>query len=259
MVIIWMIIITRIEPPIARIQLNSPHKLNALNLEMGILIKNTLENIETNTDIKVVILESLVEKAFSSGIDLKEFYANDTIEYREEFLSTWNSVYQFSKPIIVSLHGYTFGGGLELALMGDILIAANNTVFSQPELKVGTIPGLGATQRLPRQIGQYKANLMVLTGCKIDAETAFNWGLVSEVVPFKTLYSSATETAQLIATKSLPMLVSAKAALRQADKLPLEQGLLYEKQLFLDTFSLRDQKEGFQAFLQKRPTIFKGD
>lgn len=250
--------ITHIEPPIARIQLNSPHTLNALTLEMGVLLKNALENIAANADIKVVILESLVEKAFSSGIDLEEFYTNDTTEYREEFLSMWNSVYQFSKPIIVSLHGYTFGGGLELALMGDILIAADNTIFSQPELNVGTIPGLGATQRLPRQIGQYKANLMVLTGCKIDAKTACEWGLVSQVVPLNALSSTAIETAQLIATKSLPTLISAKAALRKAAELPLSQGLAYENQLFLDTFLLNDQKEGFQAFLQKRPPNFKG-
>lgn len=141
--------------------------------------------------------------------------------------------------------------------MGDILIAADSAVFAQPELSVGTIPGLGATQRLPRRIGLHRANDMVLTGRRIDAATALNWGLVSQVVPLDRLHQTVNDTANLIAAKSLPTLIKAKTALRLADEQPLTQGLIQEQKLFLSTFDLADQQEGFQAFLQKRPPVFK--
>jgi enoyl-CoA hydratase len=252
-----MTVIVQIDPPIARIQLNAPNTLNALNLAMGKIIQTALSDIATNHKIKVVIFESLVEKAFSAGIDLKEFSTHNTPQYRQKFLDVWNSVATFSKPILVSLHGYAFGGGLELALMGDILIAADNTVLSQPELNVGTIPGIGATQRLTRRIGMYRSNDMILTGRKIDAVTALNWGLVSQVVPLNHLSQTVLDTANIIAAKSLPVLIKAKAAIRQSEEYPLSQGLQYERNLFLSTFDLLDQQEGFQAFLQKRPPTFK--
>jgi enoyl-CoA hydratase len=252
-----MTIITHISPPIARIQLNAPATLNALNLHMGKTIQHALVEIESNPSIKVVVIESLVEKAFSVGIDLKEFTENNTPKYRRDFLDIWNSITAFSKPLIMSIHGYAMGGGLEFALMGDILISADSAVFAQPELSVGTIPGLGATQRLPRRIGMYRANDMILTGRRIDAETALNWGLVSRVVPQARLQQTVTDTANLIAAKSLPTLIKAKTALRLADEHSLHQGLSLERDLFLSTFDLNDQQEGFQAFVQKRPPVFK--
>jgi enoyl-CoA hydratase len=252
-----MFIITYIQDFIAHIQLNSPTSLNALTLEMGKDIASTLQTWESNPRIKVVIIESLVEKAFSVGIDLKEFTTNNTPEYRRNFLDLWNSIATFSKPIIMSIHGYALGGGLEFALMGDILIAADSAMFAQPELSVGTIPGIGATQRLPRRIGMYRANDMILTGRRIDAETALNWGLVSQVVPLDRLHQTVTDTANIIAAKSLPILIKAKAALRLAEEHPLNKGVIYERDLFLSTFDLDDQQEGFQAFLQKRPPVFK--
>jgi enoyl-CoA hydratase len=188
---------------------------------------------------------------------LKEFTENNTPEYRQDFLDVWNSITTFSKPTIMSIHGYAFGGGLEFALMGDILISADSAVFAQPELSVGTIPGLGATQRLPRRIGMYRANDMILTGRRIDAETALNWGLVSQMVPQDRLHQAVTDTANLIAAKSLPTLIKAKAALRLAEEHPQHQGLSRERDLFLSTFDLDDQQEGFQAFVQKRPPVFK--
>lgn len=252
-----MPLITSIEPPIARLQLNAPQTLNALNLNMAKSLSHAIDECENNPNIKVVIIESLVEKAFSVGIDLKEFFTHNTPEYRREFLETWRSLHTFTKPIIMAINGYAFGGGLELALMGDILIASETSVFSQPELSVGTIPGMGATQRLPRRIGMANAASMVFTSMKIDANTALNWGLVSNVVPASQLQQTVTGTANLIASKSLPMLIKAKAALRMAEEAPLHQGLNYEQELFLSTFDLEDQKEGFEAFLQKRPPIFK--
>ena len=252
-----MPLVTIIEQPIARLQLNAPHTLNALNLDIGKSLSAALNECEHNPAIKGVIVESLVKKAFSVGIDLKEFSTYNTPDYRQEFLETWKSFQSFTKPIIIAVHGYTFGGGLELALMGDILIASDTAVFAQPELSVGTIPGMGATQRLPRIIGHLRANDFILTGKKINAETALNWGLVSTVVPEKQLQKTIMDTANLIATKSLPMLIKAEAALRIAEELPLSQGLNHEQALFLSTFGLPDQQEGFQAFLQKRPPMFK--
>lgn len=252
-----MIIITHAQDAIGRIQLNSSATLNALNLEMGKHIASTLHTWDLDPTVKVVVVESLVEKAFSVGIDLKEFTLNNTPEYRRDFLDIWNSITTFSKPIIMSINGYAFGGGLELALMGDILIAADSAVFAQPELSVATIPGMGATQRLPRRIGRYRANDMILTGRRIDAHTACSWGLISQIVPQDRLHQTITDTANLIAAKSLPTLIKAKTALQLADEQPLTQGLAYEQDLFLSTFDLDDQQEGFQAFLQKRPPVFK--
>ena len=252
-----MIIITHVQDTIGYIQLNSPSTLNALNLEMGEQISTTLQTWDLDPTVKVVVIKSLVEKSFSVGIDLKEFASNNTPEYRQKFLTTWKSIAAFSKPIIMSINGYAFGGGLELALMGDIRISSETAVFSQPELSVGTIPGMGATQRLPRHIGMVKAADMILTGRRIDAHTALNWGIVSQVVPQAHLHQVVVDTANLIATQSLPTLIKAKAALQLADEQPLTQGLAHEQDLFLSTFELEDQQEGFQAFLQKRPPIFK--
>jgi enoyl-CoA hydratase/carnithine racemase len=248
---------TSIHGKVGRIQLNATHSLNALTLEIGEHIATTLQTWEADPNVKVVIIESLVDKAFSVGIDLKEFTLNNTPEYRKQFLTTWNSISTFSKPLIASLHGYAFGGGLEFALMSDIRIASETTVFSQPELSVGTIPGIGATQRLPRLIGTSKAADMILTGRRIDATTALSWGLVSQVVPNDQLTNATDDIAQLIAAKSLPLLIHAKSALRSASELPLMQGITHEQNLFLSTFELQDQQEGFHAFLQKRPPVFK--
>lgn len=251
-----MTVITQFEPPIARIQLNAPNTLNALSLSMGKIIQGTLSDIERNPEIKVVILESMVDKAFSVGIDLKEFYTCNTPEYREEFLEIWSGIANFSKPIVVSLHGYVFGGGLELALMGDILIASDTAIFAQPELSVGTIPGLGATQRLPNRIGISRTKDMIFTGRRIDAQTALEWGLVSQVVPMNHLIQATLDTANVIAAKSLPVLIKTKMALRKSEECTLMSGLKNERELFLSTFDLTDQQEGFQAFLQKRPPLF---
>jgi enoyl-CoA hydratase/carnithine racemase len=252
-----MIIKNHIQNSIGRIQLNSATSLNALTLEMGEQISTTLQTWDANANLKVVIIESHVQKAFSVGIDLKEFTVNNSPEYRESFLKTWNNIATFSKPIIASINGYAFGGGLELALMADIRIASETAVFSQPELSVGTIPGIGATQRLPRIIGTSKATDMILTGRRIDAHTALQWGLVSDVVPHDHIAQATNDMAKLIAAKSLPLLIHAKSALRLAAELPLTQGITHEQNLFLSTFELWDQQEGFHAFLQKRPPVFK--
>lgn len=252
-----MIFITHVQNAIGRIQLNLQSSLNALNLEMGTKISATLHAWNLDPTVKVVVIESLVAKAFSVGIDLKEFTANNDREYRQKFLNVWNSIAIFSKPIIMSINGYALGGGLEFALMGDILIASDSAVFSQPELSVGTIPGIGATQRLPRLIGKIKAADMILTGRRIDALTALNWGIVSQVIPLDHLHQTVTDIATQIATKSLPTLIKAKSALRLADGNSLRQGIVKEQELFLSTFDLYDQQEGFQAFLQKRPPVFK--
>lgn len=244
-------------PPIARIQLNAPKTLNALTLDMGKSLKTYLDELENLPNIKVVIIESLVEKAFSVGIDLKEFHENNHAEFRNEFLHVWNSIRRFKKPIIMALNGYVMGGGLELALKGDILISTDTALFSQPELNVGTLPGLGATQYLPRRLGHAYAAHMILGGLRLSAQTAHAMGLISQVVNEKILHATATEIAHHVSTYSLPLLIQAKEALQFTTELPLTQGLQKEQDLFLNTFNLYDQTEGFEAFLNKRSPNFK--
>ncbi len=242
---------------IARIQLNSPKTLNALTLSMGQHVQTLLHQYQNDPQTHAVILESQVPKSFSVGIDLHEFQSNPTPSYRQNFLDTWSSVANFTKPIIVKLHGYVFGGGLELALMGDILITDDTATFGQPELTVGTIPGLGATQRLVRSIGEYRTNDIILTGRRIDANTALEWGLVSQCVSSTLIDTTVTTIANTLATRSLPILIAAKAAIKSAHEHALSSGLQTERQHFLNTFTLIDQHEGFQAFIDKRSPSFK--
>lgn len=252
-----MTLLLTLTPPIARIQLSAPKTLNALTLEMGQHLQQHLQTIEKNSDIKVVIIESLVPKAFSVGIDLKEFHTHNSSSFRSEFLSAWNSINSFSKPIIVAINGYAMGGGLELALKGDILISSTDATFTQPELKVGTIPGLGATQHLPRKIGYTKAAHMVLTGESISAQKAYEFGLVSQIIQPSKLHSTATQIAQTMCAYSTPLLLAAKAQLKNAYETSLTNGLAREQEAFLNTFKLNDQTEGFEAFLNKRTPNFK--
>jgi enoyl-CoA hydratase len=242
---------------ISVIRFQSSTSLNALTLKHGLLIQEYLSNLPKT--IKALVMLSDVEKAFSAGIDLKEFQANPTEEYREQFLAAWTSLTACEVPIIAGIGGYAFGGGLEVALMADILIASEQAIFAQPELTVGTIPGLGATQRLVKRVGYYRAADLIFSSRRIDAKTALDWGLVSRVVGPDNLEKEAFVIAETIATRSLPSLKLAKNAIKNAEESFLSEGLLFEKQCFLKTFETKDQKEGFSAFSDKRPPFFKDE
>lgn len=252
-----MILTLDYTPPIARIQLNAPETLNALTLHMGKSFQQALADIENNNEIKVVIINSLVQKAFSVGIDLKEFHTHNSNSFRVEFLNAWNSINSFKKPIIAAINGYAMGGGLELALKADIIIASDDTTFAQPELKVGTIPGLGATQYLPRKLSYTNAAHMILTGESFNAEKAQQLGLISQVTLPKDLHATATKIAKQLCKQSLPLLIAAKAQIKKSFEVALSVGLESEKESFLNTFTLEDQTEGFEAFLNKREPHFQ--
>ncbi len=237
------------------IRFQSSSSLNALTLENGKCLDQFLS--ELSPSVKMIVLLSDVEKAFSAGIDLKEFYANPTEEYRAAFLTAWTSLNRCEVPIIAAIGGVAFGGGLEIALMADIIITSEKAIFAQPELTVGTIPGLGATQRLSRRIGYYRAADLVFSNRRIDATTALEWGLVSRVVDHKLLEESAMTLAKEMTSRSLPSLKLAKKALRHSEESSLEEGLEFEKQCFLETFNTSDQQEGFLAFIEKRAPEFK--
>jgi enoyl-CoA hydratase len=249
-----MSLIIDVASSVATIRLNSPETLNALTLEMGQSLQRFLKDLPSS--IKIIVLSSSTTKAFSAGIDLKEFQANDTPEYREAFLEAWSSLKDCPIPIIAVVQGYAFGGGLELALMADMIIAGRSAIFAQPELTVGTIPGLGATQRLPRAIGYYNAADLIFSGRRINAETALAWGLVSQVVEDSDLENTVIEFAKNIALRPTSSLVLAKKALRESQNASLDEGLLTEQKLFFDTFNTLDRREGFQAFIEKRPPVF---
>ena len=176
--------------------------------------------------------------------------------YLGDFIGAWEGVTQCRKPVVAAVAGYALGGGCELAMMCDIIIAADNAKFGQPEIKLGTFPGSGGTQRLPRAIGKAKAMDLILTGRMMDVDEAERAGLVSRVVPLDGLLDEALSVAATIAGMSLPSVTMAKEAVNRAYQTGLDEGVLFERRLFYSTFALDDQKEGMAAFVEKRPPKF---
>jgi len=198
------------------------------------------------------------EKAFAAGADIKEMKDKSFDDvYSNNFLSNWDEVQKFRKPLIAAVAGYCLGGGCEVALMCDLIIAAENARFATPETGLGIIPGGGATQRLARWIGKSKAMDMVLTGRQVDAAEAERIGLVARIVPTENYLGAAIEVAQKIASLSRPVAMMAKEAVNRAYETSLEEGLRFERRTIHSTFALDDQKEGMAAFLEKRKPVFR--
>ena len=198
------------------------------------------------------------DKAFAAGADIKEMGTKDfNFAYSHNLLMHWDRISKVRKPIIAAVNGYALGGGCELAMMCDIIIAGDNAVFGQPEVGIGTIPGAGGTQRLTHAIGKSKAMEMILTGSSINAEQAERWGLVSKVVKREDCLQEAIRIAEKIAALSEPIVKMAKESVLNAYNMPLEQGLHFEKRLFHSTFAISDRKEGMDAFANKRKPEFK--
>jgi len=241
---------------VATITLNRPNSLNALCNELMEEVGNALDLISLNNNIHVVILKGS-EKAFAAGADIKQMKDLDFISHiNNDFIIPWEKISKFKKPIIASVSGYALGGGCEIAMMCDIIIAADNAKFGQPEINLGTIPAAGGTQRLVRSVGKSKAMELVLTGNIIDAKEALNYGLVSKVVELSKLNKEVEGLAQSIASKSLPVLILAKEAVSRSYETTLSEGMINERRLFQSTFALRDRKEGMEAFLNKRTPKF---
>ncbi|MSO92015.1 MAG: enoyl-CoA hydratase [Rhodospirillales bacterium] len=243
---------------VALVTLNRPKALNALNTPMMQDLAKAVDALEADDGVNVIVLTGS-EKAFAAGADIKEMRPKSFVgAYLEDFITRdWERIATCRKPVIAAVAGYALGGGCELAMMCDFIIAADNAKFGQPELTVGTIPGIGGTQRLTRLVGKSKAMEMILTGRQIDAVEAERAGLVARVVPAASLVEEAMKTAAQIAKLSRPLVSLAKEAVNAALETTLTQGVRLERRLFHATFATEDQKEGMAAFSEKRPPAFK--
>ena len=242
------------------IRLNRPGALNALNNALMDELKAALDAAEDAHEVRSIIITGS-DKAFAAGADIKEM-ADKTYAQAlaEDFITrNWERTASCRKPLIAAVAGYALGGGCELAMMCDIVIAADNARFGQPEITIGTVPGAGGSQRLTRAVGKAKAMDMVLTGRMMDAAEAERCGLVSRIVPLEVLMDEALATAAKLAALPPLALLTAKALVQAAFETPLTQGLKQERQAFHSMFGLNDQKEGMAAFLEKRKPVFQGD
>jgi enoyl-CoA hydratase len=243
---------------VAIIKLNRPQALNALCNQLTEELAEALQGFESDDHINCVVLTGS-EKAFAAGADIKELMGKDGIELFENdpFSQTWEAVARFRKPIIAAVSGYALGGGCEIAMMCDFIIAADNAKFGQPEITLGVMPGAGGTQRLPRYTSKSMAMYMCLTGQTIDAETALRAGLVARVVPLDDLMEVTVEAAKKVAAMSRPIAMMTKETINQAYETTLSQGVLYERRVFQSMFATHDQKEGMAAFAEKRTPHFR--
>jgi len=238
------------------ITLNRPKALNALCADLMKEVCHAVKTFEEDGNIGAIILTGS-ERAFAAGADIKEMKdLTFSQNYRDNFLENWSGVAHCKKPVIAAVSGYALGGGCELAMMCDIIIAAENARFGQPEITIGTIPGAGGTQRLIRSIGKSKAMEMCLTGGQITAQEAEKHGLVSRVVPVKELIPETMKTAEKIASHSKLVVAMCKESVNMAYEMTLQEGLHFERRIFHATFATADRKEGMTAFTEKRPAKF---
>lgn len=240
------------------ITLNRPKALNALCTPLIDELGTALDLFEADSEIGCIVLTGS-EKAFAAGADIKEMSERDFIDvYSNDFITDdWEKVAKCRKPVIAAVAGYALGGGCEMAMMCDFIIAAENAKFGQPEITIGTIPGAGGTQRLTRAVGKAKAMEMCLTGRIMDAEEAERSGLVTRIVPVDNLLENALETADKIAKLSQPVVMMAKESVNKAFETTLAEGVMFERRAFHTTFALEDRKEGMSAFAEKRQPNFK--
>lgn len=240
------------------ITLNRPKTLNALAKDLVRDLGAALDVYDEDDNIRAIVLTGS-ERAFAAGADISEMIDFDYMDaFLNDFITVgWQRVTKCRKPVIAAVAGYALGGGCELAMMCDMIIAADTAKFGQPEISIGTIPGSGGTQRLTRVIGKSKAMDMVLTGRNMGADEAERTGLVARVVPAADLIDEAVKTAQTIADKSMPIVMIAKEAVNRAYETTLAEGIHYERRVFHSTFGTEDRKEGMTAFLEKRKPEFK--
>ena len=238
------------------ITLNRPKALNALNTQVLDDIVAALDELERDDEIGAVVITGSA-KAFAAGADIKEMQPKSYMDmFMDDFFARWDRLAQFRKPTVAAVAGYALGGGCELAMLCDILIAADTAQFGQPEIKLGVIPGIGGSQRLTRAVGKAKAMDLVLTGRNMGAEEAERAGLVSRIVPADDLLGVAAEVAETIAAKSLPVTMIAKEAVNRSFETTLAEGSRFERRVFHSLFAIEDQKEGMNAFVDKRTAQF---
>ena len=251
-------IIVETKGHVGLITLNRPKALNALNAALFDDLNRALDGFEEDPEIGAIVITGS-ERAFAAGADIKEMQDKTFIDVvRDDFLVPWDRVTRCRKPVIAAVAGYALGGGCELAMMCDIVIAADNAKFGQPEITIGTIPGSGGTQRLTRAVGKATAMDVILSGRFLTAQEALAYGLVSRVVPVEHYFDEAMNIARTIAEKPPLALRMAKDAVLKAHEMSLSDGLEYERKLFYMLFATDDQTEGMAAFLEKRAATFTG-
>jgi len=239
------------------IRLNRPQALNALSSPLIEDLNKALEAFEADQEIGAIVLTGS-EKAFAAGADIKEMQDKSFADvFLGDFISRWENVSKTRKPVIAAVAGFALGGGCELAMMCDFILAADTAKFGQPEIKLGVMPGAGGTQRLTRFVGKSKAMEMVLTGRMMDAAEAERSGLVSRVVPAASLIEEALKTAATIASMSRAAVYAAKESVNRAYETTLAEGIRFERRIFHSLFATEDQKEGMRAFVEKRPAAFR--
>jgi enoyl-CoA hydratase/carnithine racemase len=245
---------------VAVVTLDRPEKLNALNADVRQRLQKALDDLERDDAVRVVVIHGAGEKAFVAGADIGEFASRTPEEQREVYAHrrVYEAVADFPKPIIVAIHGFCIGGGCELALACDVRVADRTARISQAEIRIGLMPGGGGTQRLARLVGRGWASIISLTGDFVEAEEAHRIGLVDVLVDEGRHLERALELAARMARWSPVSLRLTKDAIRAAFEMPLSEGLLYEKECFLDAFASEDGREGVRAFMEKRPPEFKG-
>lgn len=248
----------RYEPHIALIELNRPKELNALNLELMGELRDALKQLDNDEDVRVILLTGN-EKAFAAGADIKQMADKSAVDMLviDQF-STWDQIRKTKKPLIAAVSGFALGGGCELAMTCDMIIASETAKFGQPEIKIGVMPGAGGTQRLTKAIGKAKAMELVLTGRFLSAEEAFAYKLVNKVVPVEMYLYEAVQLAREIAQMSPIAAQLAKESVNRSFETHLDEGLHFERKNFYLAFASEDQTEGMQAFIEKRKPVYKG-
>jgi len=250
-------IIVETRSKIGIIRLNRPQALNALNAALIAELTQAVAAFEADAAIACIIVTGS-EKAFAAGADIKEMADKSYMDaFMGDFAANWDALSRARKPTVAAVAGFALGGGCELAMMCDVVIAADNAKFGQPEIKLGVIPGIGGTQRLTRAVGKAKAMDLCLTGRMMDAAEAERAGLVARVVPAASLMDEAMKVAETIASMSLPALMIAKESVNRAFETTLTEGMRFERRVFHSLFATADQKEGMAAFVAKRPAKFE--
>ncbi len=247
-----------VRPGVALIRLNRPESLNALNRALVSDLTQMLLELDQDSEIRAIVITGN-ERAFAAGADIKEMAEDSAIDMLllDQF-QKWDQIKRLKKPLIAAVSGYALGGGCELAMLCDMIIASETAQFGQPEIKIGVIPGAGGTQRLVRAIGKSRAMEYILTGRFFSARQAYEWGLVSRVVPVELYLEEALRLAEEIASMPPIAVQLAKQSILKSYEMSLEEGLHFERRNFYLLFATEDQKEGMQAFAEKRPPRWKG-
>jgi len=248
---------SRYKEHIALVRLNRPKALNALSQPLMNELRDALQALDKDEAVRVIVITGN-EKAFAAGADIKQMVDKSPVDMlKEDQFSTWDQLYKIKKPVIAAVSGFALGGGCELSMTCDMIVASETAKFGQPEIKIGVMPGAGGTQRLTRAVGKARAMEMALTGEFIGAEEAKNAGLINKIVPVDLYLDEAVNLAKSVARHSPVALEMAKDSVKKAFETGLQEGLQYERKNFYTLFASEDQKEGMTAFIEKREPVFR--